>query len=234
MQPYHIISVSKIDIDKKKRFGTHLILTCVLFLFTYTGIRYESSQIAIILVESVLVTLSFWFILSMKKEGFGPLVTSIFGCSIFILVVLIPTSIPTTADTLDPMSFTTESIEDRIAHMQEKREVMKEYSLYLGLGNLAISLALAYRPSLLYVKNRAPDELPYPIWDDTKQTVTRFSPSLIPVRSLLNEKERWFIFKYKFILVSIENKIYLVRPDDMVPETAILLRSKSGQSPLGM
>jgi len=57
---------------------------------------------------------------------------------------------------------------------------------------------------------------------------------LIPVRSLLNEKERWFIFKYKFILVSIENKIYLVKPDDMVPETAILLRSKSGQSPLGM
>lgn len=228
--------MSKIDIDKRKRFGTQIMLTCVLFLFTYTGIRYESSQITIIFVESVLVTLSFWFILYMKKEGFGPLVTSIFGCLIFILVVLIPTNIPTTANTLDPMSFTTESIEDRIAHMQGKREVMKEYSLYLGLGNLAISLALAYRPSLLYVKNRAPDELPYPILDGNKQTITRFSPSpsLIPVRSFLNEKERWFIFKYKFILVSIESKTYLVRPDDSVPETAILLRSKSGQSPLGM
>jgi len=226
--------VSKIDIQKQKRFGTNLILICVLFLFTYTGIRYESSQIVIILVESVLVLLSLWFVLSMKKEGFGPLVTSMFGCSIFILVVLIPTNIPVTAETLDPMSFTTESISDRIAHMKEKREIMKEYGLYIGLGNLVISMMFAYRPTLLYVKNRTPDELPYPIWDSNKQARTRFSPHLVPVRSLLNEKERWFIFKYKFILISIESKIYLVRPNDSVPETAILLRSKSGQSPLGM
>jgi len=226
--------VSKIDIQKQKRFGTNLILICVLFLFTYTGIRYESSQIVIILVESVLVLLSLWFVLSMKKEGFGPLVTSMFGCSIFILVVLIPTNIPVTAETLDPMSFTTESIADRIAHMKEKREIMKEYGLYIGLGNLGMAMAFAYRPTLLYVKNRIPDELPYPIWDGNKQTKTRFSPHLVPVHSLLNEKERWFIFKYKFILMSIESKIYLVRPNDSVPETAILLRSKSGQSPLGM
>ena len=226
--------MSKIDIQKQKRFGTNLILICVLFLFTYAGIRYESSQIVIILVESVLVLLSLWFVLSMKKEGFGPLVTSILGCSIFILVILIPTNIPVTAETLDTMSFTTESIADRIAHMKEKREIMKEYGLYIGLGNLVISMMFAYRPTLLYVKNRTPDELPYPIWDGNKQTRTRFSPHLVPVRSLLNEKERWFIFKYKFILMSIESKIYLVRPNDNVPETAILLRSKSGQSPLGM
>ncbi len=226
--------MSKIDIKKRKGFANNLILTCVLFLFTYAGTRYESSQIVIILVESVLVLLSLWFILSMKKEGFGSLVTSILGCSIFVLVVMVPTNILVTADTLDPMSFTTESIEDRIAHMKEKRAVMKEYGLYIGLGNLGMSLVLAYRPTLLYVKNRIPDELPYPIWDGNKQTITRFSPHLVPVRSLLNEKERWFIFKYKFILVSIESKVYLVRPDDNVPETAILLRSKSGQSPLGM
>ena len=230
--PYYI--VSKIDIQKQKRFGTNLILICVLFLFTYTGIRYESSQIVIILVESVLALLSLWFVLSMKKEGFAPLVTSMFGCSIFILVVLIPTNIPVTAKTLDTMSFTTESIADRIAHMKEKREIMKEYGLYIGLGNLVMSMAFAYRPTLLYVKNLMPDELPYPIWDSDKQIITRFSPTLVPVRSLLNEKERWFIFKYKFILMSIESKTYLVRPNDSVPETAILLRSKSGQSPLGM
>lgn len=226
--------MSKIDIEKRRRFGTNLILTCVLFLFTYVGIRYESSQIVVILIESVLALLSLWFVLSMKKEGLGPLVASILGCSVFILMVLMPTNIPVSADTLDPMSFTTESIEDRIAHMKEKHEIMKEYGLYIGLGNLGMSLALAYRPTLLYVKNRTSDELPYPVWDGNKQTVTRFSPHLVPVRSLLNEKERWFIFKYKFILVSIESKIYLVRPDYSVPETAILLRSKSGQSPLGM
>ena len=226
--------MSKIDIKKRKGFVNNLILTCTLFLFTYAGTRYESSQIIIILVESVLVLLSLRFILSMKKEGFGPLVASILGCSIFILVVVIPTNIPVTAETLDPMSFTTESLADRIAHMKEKREIMKEYGLYIGLGNLGISMAFAYRPTLLYVKNRMPDELPYPIWNGNKQIITRFSPNLVPVRSLLSEKERWFIFKYKFILISIESKIYLVRPNDSVPETAILLRSKSGQSPLGM
>lgn len=176
--------VSKIDIEKRRRFGTNLILTCLLFLFTYVGIRYESSQIVVILIESVLAPLSLWFVLSMKKEGLGPLLASILGCSVFILMVLMPTNIPTSADTLDPMSFTTESIEDRIAHVKEKREIMKEYGLYIGLGNLGMSLALAYRPTLLYVKNRTSDELPYPVWDGNKQTITRFSPHLVPVRHL--------------------------------------------------
>ncbi|MGI0082991.1 MAG: hypothetical protein ACREAF_00835 [Nitrosopumilaceae archaeon] len=226
--------MSKLDIEKQKRLGTNLILICALFLVTYVGIRYVNSQIVVILAEAVLIGLSFWFIMSIKKEGFAPALAAIMGCSIFVLVVLLPVNIPTTAATLDPLSFTTESIEDRIAHMKEKRGLAKEYGMYIGLFNLAMGMALAYRPSLIYVKNRISDELPYPVWDSKKQYVTRFNPSLVPVRSLLNEKERWFIFKYKFVLVLIDNKTYLVKPDDSVPETAILLRSKSGQSPLGM
>ena len=61
-----------------------------------------------------------------------------------------------------------------------------------------------------------------------------FSPNLVPVKSLITEKEKWIIFRYKFVYVSIDEKIYLVRPNDNVPETAFLLRSKSGQSLLGI
>ena len=87
---------------------------------------------------------------------------------------------------------------------------------------------------LFFMKDRLPDGPPYLLWESKTQPGTHFSPNLVPVKSLLSEKEKWIIFKYKFILVSIDNKIYLVRPNDSVPETATVLRTKSGQSPLGM
>ena len=127
--------MSKLDTEKQRRFKTNLILICVLFLITYTGIKYEYSPIVIIVVESALIGLSLWFILSMKKEGFGPVITAIMGCVTFILFILIPTDIPVATT---------------------NREIIKEYSLYVGLLGLVVGMILAYRPSLLYAKGRMP------------------------------------------------------------------------------
>lgn len=126
--------MSNLGIEKRRSFKTNLILICALFLITYTGIKYENSPIAIILVESALVGLSLWFIISMKKEGLGPAMTAIMGCATFILFVLMPIDIPVTTN----------------------REIIKEYSLYVGLLGLVTGMILAYRPNLLYAKGRMP------------------------------------------------------------------------------
>ena len=91
-----------------------------------------------------------------------------------------------------------------------------------------------YITRILYVRNRLSDEIPYPVWENKNLSTTRFNPKLVPVKSLIIEKEKWIIFRYKFVYVSIDEKIYLVRINDNVPETAVLLRSRSGQSLLGM
>ena len=219
--------------QKTKRLGTNLIMSCTMFLVAYTGIHYAHSQLSVLLIESVLFALSFLFIVNIKKDGLGPLAITILGCSTLIMTGLIPNDISTT-QIPDVLSFKTKTILENVSSIQDNILQFKEYVVFLTLFDFGIGIALAYRPDILYVRNRLPDEIPYPVWESKNQSITRFSPNLIPVKSLITEKEKWIIFRYKFVYVSIDEKIYLVRPNDKVPDTAILLRSKSGQSLLGM
>ena len=228
-----MLHVSKSDSQKAKRFGTNLILACTIILFAYVGIQYAYSQFAVFLVESILIALSFLFVMSIRKDGLGPVAITILGCSTLIMLGFIPYNIHEN-QIPDLISFKTKTILETAGSVQDNIILFKEYVVFLTIFDFGIGIALAYRPDILYVRNRLPDEIPYPLWDSKNQSMTRFSPSLIPVKSLLTEKEKWIIFRYKLVFVLIDEKIYRVRLDDSVPATAILLRSKSGQSILGM
>ncbi|MFQ6025510.1 MAG: hypothetical protein ACE5JT_03240 [Nitrosopumilaceae archaeon] len=219
--------------NKHHRLGINVIIAATLFSIAYFGITYQT-HFVIFFTEFVLVGLSAWFILSMKKEGLGPCLISTLGCAILILTVVVPTDIPITEETLDPTSFSTATVSEQIAYLEHTREFLKQSGLYVGLLNISIALLLAYRPTMLYAKNRVPFEYPYPVWDSKKNSATKFSSPVVKVRSLLTEKEKWIIFRYKFLLVSIDNTPYLVKPNDYVPEDAILLRSKSGNTLFGI
>ena len=225
--------MSKGDSQKTKRFGTNLILSCTILFVAYAGIHYAHSQFVVLLVESTLVTLSFLFIMHIRKDGLGPVAITILGCSTLIMTGLIPNDVSAT-QIPDGVSFKTKTILETVSSIQDNIILFKEYVVFLTLFDFGIGITLAYKPDVLYVRNRLPDELPYPVWESKNQSMTRFSPNLVPVKSLITEKEKWIIFRYKFVYVSIDGKIYLVKPNDNVPETAVLLRSKSGQSLLGM
>ena len=225
--------MSKGDSQKTKRFGTNLILSCTILFVAYAGIHYAHSQFVVLLVESTLVTLSFLFIMHIRKDGLGPVAITILGCSTLIMTGLIPNDVSTT-QIPDGVSFKTKTILETVSSIQDNIVRFKEYVVFLTLFDFGIGIALAYRPDILYVRNRLQDEIPYPVWESKNQSMTRFSPNMVPLKSLITEKEKWIIFRYKFVYVSIDEKIYLVRPNDNVPETAVLLRSKSGQSLLGM
>ena len=168
-----------------------------------------------------------------RKDGLGPVAITILGCSTLIMTGLIPNDVSAT-QIPDGVSFKTKTILETVSSIQDNIVRFKEYVVFLTLFDFGIGIALAYRPDILYVRNRLPDEIPYPVWESKNQSMTRFSPNMVPLKSLITEKEKWIIFRYKFVYVSIDEKIYLVRPNDNVPETAVLLRSKSGQSLLGM
>ena len=225
--------MSKGDSQKTKRFGTNLILSCTILLIAYTGIHYAHSQFVVLLVESILITLSFLFIMHIRKDGLGPLAITILGCSTLIMVGLIPNDVSAT-QIPDVLSFKTKTIVETVSSIQDNIVLFKEYVVFLSLFDFGIGIALAYKPDILYVRNRLSDEIPYPVWESKNLSTTRFNPKLVPVKSLIIEKEKWIIFRYKFVYVSIDEKIYLVRINDNVPETAVLLRSRSGQSLLGM
>jgi len=141
--------------------------------------------------------------------------------------VLITTNFPVTEEMLDPHAFSWDPIPERIKFLTETRESSKFAVLVLGMGNIVFGLIFAYKPNLLYVKNRPPDD-PYPIWESKKQPITKFSPTLIPVKSLLTIKEKILTSRYRYFLVTIDDKTYLVSPHENVPPDTRIIRTKSG------
>ncbi|MBI5378082.1 MAG: hypothetical protein HZA82_05605 [Thaumarchaeota archaeon] len=224
--------MSKLEFEKQKRLETNLILTCAVLVGTYIGIRYAEAQFILIPVGTIVAVLSCWLTLSIKKDGLGSMIITILGCATLISIIFIPSYMPATQSKFFPDGFVLEQIS--VEQIKENILVFKESMLYLTLFYFGMGLLLAYKPTIFYVRNRLPDESPYPVWNIKAATMTQFSPSLIALKSLLSEKERWIVFRYKFVLVSIDDKIYLVRPNDVVPENAMVLRSKSGQSLLGI
>jgi len=215
------------------RLKINLSIALVIIAIAFFGITYQT-QFVIYFTVLILACLSTCFVLSMKKNGFSAFVISLLGCLILIIVVIYPTDIPITEDTLDPKAFSSGIVSQKISYLEHSRAILKENGVFVGILNIAIGLMLAYRPSLIYVKNRLPFEYPYPVWDSKKTPVTKFSPSMIKIRLLLKENEKWIVFKYRFVLVLIDSKTYLVKPNDCVPENSILLRSKPGNSLLGI
>lgn len=224
--------MSKLEFEKQKRLETNLILTCAVLVGTYIGIRYSEAQLILMPVGTIVAVLSCWLILSIKKDGLGSMIITVLGCATLISIIFIPSYMPITPSKFFQSGFVLEQIP--VEQIKENILVFKESVLYLTLFYFGMGLLLAYKPTILYVRNRLSDESPYPVWNSKVATMTQFSASLIALKSLLSEKERWIVFRYKFVLVSIDDKIYLVRPNDVVPENAIVLRSKSGQSLLGV
>jgi len=143
----------------------------------------------------LIVVLSVWLALLVKRTRLASVIFVAIGTSALIGSVLIQTNFPITEEMLDPHTFSWDPIPQRIKFLTDTRESTKFAGLVLGMGNIVFGLILAYKPNLLYVKNRPPDD-PYPIWESKKQPITKFSPTLIPVKSLLTNKEKILVSRY--------------------------------------
>jgi hypothetical protein len=111
----------------------------------------------------------------------------------------------------------------------------------LGVSMMTFSIISAYRPSILYVKNRPKDtgdvsQEEYPLWDKIDGranhiiSVGRFDDEVnIPLRDLMSEIERYLLWRYSYVLVSIHGIRYLANPNSYVPFTSIILRDENGR-----
>ena len=217
------------EYQKEKRIWTSLGLAVMLFSVGYFGIVYHT-QVITYVVTVLLGVFMVLLALTLRKDSWFAVILAIMGSATIILGVQIPTNFPITAESLDPRAFWWEPDSEKIVILTEEREWGKYFSLFSGIFRVCLSLALAYKPSFVYVKNRLPYEYPYPVWESKRQPESKFSPILIPVKSLLDENEKRIASKYKFILVEIEKNAYLVNLDENVPETTRVLRTKSGNS----
>lgn len=121
-----------------------------------------------------------------------------------------------------------------IGSIEEDRfYVISLRSFLLGIAMVVISMIMVYRPELLYVKNRPRDdgegEDSIKVWDG-KSSDGRGGGRmvngtlLIPLRKLLNDREIMLLSVYRYIVVIIDGKTYLVSPDDYVPIGSVVVR----------
>ena len=111
----------------------------------------------------------------------------------------------------------------------------------LGVSMMAFSIISAYKPSLLYVKNRPKDtadmiQEEYPLWDKMDDrtnhvvSIGRFDDEVnIPLKNLMTEIETYLLWRYSYVLVTIHGIRYLANPHSYVPHSSIILRDESGR-----
>jgi hypothetical protein len=101
-----------------------------------------------------------------------------------------------------------------------------------------LSMIAAYKPSVLYTRNRPhpADQLwaKYPEWQENRQLASTKTEALIELPNLLNEEEKYLLWKYEFILVIIYGTTYKTPVYSLVPESSSILREKSSHKIVGM
>ena len=108
-------------------------------------------------------------------------------------------------------------------------------NFFLGVSMVAFSIIIAYRPSLLFTRNR-PDSvdsewMKYPLWQDNTLLADGRTEYSIPIKRLMTDQDRYILWRYEYILANIYGTPHLVRPEGYVPKysTSIYRDRESGR-----
>ena len=108
-------------------------------------------------------------------------------------------------------------------------------NFFLGVSMVIFSIIIAYRPSLLFTRNRPnsvdSEWLKYPIWHDSTLLADGRTEYSVPIKMLMTHQERYILWRYEYILASIYGSPHLVRPEGHVPKysTSIYRDRQSGR-----
>lgn len=209
------------------------MLLLVIPLMAYSAQVFGMSIIKFASLGMVAI-FSFYMIMSIKKEGFAAAFCVFLGCSTIIGGMLITDDISIPGKSPIKFQLYYETTSEQIQRLHVSKDFLHYYSIFTGISCMSLGLIFAYRPSIIQVKNFIPYEYPYPIWNSKKQPITKFSKNLMSTKNLLTHKERMLICRFKFLLVLIDGKLYLVPPNEMIPEDSVIMRTKSGNTLCGI
>lgn len=228
----HNIPIERLSFHKRNIQTTLLVLLAVILIGYFANTT--DSQIIRYSAVIALAIFSYYLIMNAKKEGFAAGLCVLLGCATIILGVLISNGNYYIERPSGKYDLFVETIAQRMQTLQSDREFLHLYSLFTGASCIGLGLIFAYRPSLVQVRNHLPFEYPYPIWDTKNQAMTQFSTSLVPTKEFLTDTERMLSCRFKYLLVSIDGKLYLVSPNEKIPHDSIVMRTKSNKNLCGI
>jgi hypothetical protein len=172
--------------------------------------------------------------LSLIWRGIVCIVIGILGLSLIYTGIFLP-SYP--VDILDD-SYPDGENEKNIINIKQPVLVATQGFFFLGMSMVGLSMIIAYRPDVLYVRNR-PKPLEtiwesYPVWyNDNIKLLGRNSEHIVDIKSLMTDEEVYLLWRYDYILANVYGTPHLVKSDSHVPKSSTIFRDKKSGKMVG-
>ena len=208
-----------------------IVLLFFLHLFTLTFHIFTEEIVNIVQITAIVLVA--FVALSIVWKGIVPIIICTLGIVLMHNSIILPYY---STPEVDEIALGTAKFVF-IQNSPEAVSVAANMHFFLGATMVAFSIVMAYRPSLLFTRNR-PEPLEsewskYPVWhDNTLLADGRIDPS-VPLKSMMTEQDRYLLWRYEYVLVRIYGTPHLVRPEGMVPVSSTVFRDKDSGRVIG-
>lgn len=203
-------------------------IACIMllfFMYLFTSTFQVFTQEVAIGVKLAAIAPAAFIALSVVWRGVVPLIICVLGIVLMHNAVILPYSEPQPGEVV---------IEGRLytwtLYTPTSVNVGSNMNFLLGLGMVAFSIIIAYRPSILFTRNR-PESLEsewskYPVWQDNALLADGWMEPSVSVKNLMTDQDRYLLWRYEYVLANIHGTPHLVRPSGLVPIGSTILRDR--------
>ncbi|HEY9490441.1 MAG TPA: hypothetical protein VIP56_00545, partial [Nitrososphaeraceae archaeon] len=169
--------------------GIHIYLSITLF---------DSSSKMFALLHIVMILILMVMFLTILPKGIVPVAISCLGLVLLYGSILIPAA---ASNSLGSFYY-----KAAIGNLHYETLVRAAHGFFLlGLAMVVLGMIVAYKPNVLYTRNRPQSAehlwANYPKWEENRQLASMKTEALIDLPDLLNDKEKYLLWRYEFILV---------------------------------
>jgi hypothetical protein len=206
-------------------------ITLLFFMHLFTSTFQVFTPEIVNAVQTTAIVLVIFIALSVVWKGMVPLIICILGITMMYDSVLLPYyATPQPGEiNLGGTKFTW------TLNTPMAVSVAANMHFLLGASMVAFSMIIAYRPSLLFTRNR-PNSLDsewskYPVWYDNTLLANNLTERSVPMKDLMTDQDRYLLWRYEYVLADIYGTPHLVRPNALVPKdsTRIFRDKDSGR-----
>ena len=211
-----------------------IMLLFVIHLFVLP-FQINPTSIAEKVIEVMCISLICIIALSLIWRGIVCIVIGILGL-LLIYTGIFPPSYP--LGVLDDSYPDGKNEKDTIINIKQRLFVATQGFFFLGMSMVGLSMIIAYRPDVLYVRNR-PKTLEtiwerYPIWfNDNIKLLGRNAEPIVQIKSLMTDEEVYLLWRYDYILTDVCGTPHLVKSDSCVPKSSTIFRDKQSGKMIG-
>lgn len=217
---------------------TLLIVNCVsiallFFLHMFGSFVPVSAPALASIVNAFAIVLAAFIFASVVWKGVVPAVICLLGVVLMHNAVILP-YYPATNPAFTDFMMRGEDITRGSAEVSS--QVASTMHFFLGLGMVAFAITLAYKPGFLFARNRPRQEeeddswSKYPIWYDNVKLVGDHREQMVQAKTLMEDRDRYLVWRYEYVLAYVYGTAHLVRPDGLVPrkDTTFVRDEESG------